>query len=285
MIEETTIDDIRVIELNDGKVNFLSLPLRIALLAALERADTADDVAAVVLAGRGACFCAGMNIDDFEAGTALVAPSLHNEILDCLAQMSKPVVAAIHGGAHGGGLELALGCHYRVGLAGAKVSLPEVLVGMMPGARGTQHLPRAIGQGPAADMILNGRRTAVEAAPDGLIDLVVQSDLLEGAQAFAKDIAHQRPIPRLQDKIATEAKQELLGLVSDDAPAFPGIPYVIDALAAAVHKPYAEGVAQEFESFMTLKDSDVSKQFRAAFLAKLKADSEARRKKKPEGAL
>ncbi len=278
MIEETTRDGVRILEMHDGKVNFLSLSLREALLDSLQRAETDPSVQVVVLAGRGACFCAGMNIEDFEAGTALLAPSLHNEILDCLSQMTTPVIAAIHGGAHGGGLELALGCHYRVGLADAKVSLPEVLVGLMPGARGTQHLPRAIGLAPAADMILNGRRVGLNDAPNGLIDQVFADDLLDNAAAFARSVAGNRPIPRLQDTNATDLGDDLAGYAPQDAPDYPGTAPVIEALKAAAHMPYAKAVEQEFAAFSVLKDSDVSKQFRVAFMAKLKAESQARRR-------
>lgn len=279
MIHETTVEGLRVLEMDDGKVNFLSLPMREALLDAFVRADADAKVPAVILIGRGACFCAGMNIDDFEAGTALMAPSLHNEILDILATMSKPVFAAIHGGAHGGGLELALGCHYRVALKGAKVSLPEVLVGMMPGARGTQHLPRAIGLEAAADMILNGRRVVAEQAPSGLIDLVVEADLISKTVGFAKSIADERPIPNLRDNIVAAGEIDLSNFAPMGASDYPGITPVIAALNASVNIPFEKAIAQEFSAFSALAKTEASKKIRAAFLAKLKTDSDARRQK------
>ena len=279
MIHESTQNGCRVLEMDDGKVNFLALPMREALVDALVRADMDPAVDAVILAGRGRCFCAGMNVADFEAGTALSAPALHNEILDRLSGMHKPVIAAIHGDAHGGGLELALGCHYRVATDDAKLSLPEVLVGLMPGARGTQHLPRAIGLMKAAAMILNGQRVTAGQAPEGLIDAVVADALLPGALAFAARVAQTRPIPRLQDRAVADKGTDPRTAIAPDTPDYPGTACAIAALTAAASMPYAEAVQQEFVAFEALKESPESRAFRDAFLAKLKRDAAARRQK------
>lgn len=277
MIYQSAQGGCLVLEMDDGKVNFLSLPMRSALISALVRAQEDPLVEAVILAGRGRCFCAGMNVDDFEAGTALSAPSLHGEILAFLARMSKPVIAAIHGDAHGGGLELALGCHYRVAKADAKLSLPEVLVGMMPGARGTQHLPRAVGLEKAAELILNGQRFAAGQAPLGLIDELIEGALLSGAVAFAARVAQDRPIPRLQDLSIEDTSVDLRSFITPNTPECPGTEAAIAALKASATVPYEAAVEQEFAAFLALKDSPESQAFRAAFMAKLKRDAQARR--------
>ena len=275
MIHGTINGDLYLIEMDDGKVNFLSHPLRVGLLDTLRQAQSDPAAKAVVLIGRGRCFCAGMNVHDLKTGTALSAPSLHNEILDCLAQMEKPVIAAIHGGAHGGGLELALGCHYRVATADAELSLPELTVGLMPGARGTQHLPRAIGLPAAADMILNGRRVRADAAPNGLIDRVVDGDLRQGAMVFARDVAQMRPIPHLHNRTVAPAKFDPHTVVDAGAPAYPGLEAVVRLLRASITESFDDAVAQEFAEFSALKDSEASLRFRQKFLDNLKAKKPA----------
>lgn len=277
VLHEQTVDGIRVLEMDDGKVNFLNLTMRRDLLSALQSAERDGAVKAIVLLGRGACFCAGMNVEDFEYGTALTSPSLHGEILDTLAASAIPVVAAIHGGAHGGGLELALGCHYRVAKSDTRLSLPEVLVGLMPGARGTQHLPRAIGLEAAADMILNGRVVQADSAPGGLVDHVVADDLLDGAIEFAKGVAEQRPVPRLQDKTVVDIETDLYELMNPQHADFPGISSAISLLKASHSLPFAQAIEQEFLAFVELKDSEACKPFIEAFLARLKATSAAKR--------
>ena len=273
MIQRDVQKDLCNLEMADGKVNLLGLPMRIALLDALQAVQNDDAIRAVVLAGRGRCFSAGMNVEDFDAGTALKAPSLHNEILDCLANMSKPVIAAIHGGAHGGGLELALGCHYRVATQDAEVSLPEILVGLIPGARGTQHLPRAVGQKAAADMILNGRRVRANEAPFGLFDRILAEPFLDSAIAFAGQVASKRPIPHLQrGDVAPASVTEHLATLAN-APDYPGVEPAIAMLKASVTEPFSTAIAQEFAAFSKLSRSPRSAQFRASFLAKLKATS------------
>lgn len=297
MIHESTVDGIRILEMDDGKVNFLSLPMRKALMAAIENAgagichagsdqgssknsgssagrSSGQSLKGIVLAGRGACFCAGMNIDDFEAGLALSAPSLHNEIHDALSALSIPVVAAIHGGAHGGGLELALGCHFRVATSEAKLSLPEIQVGLMPGARGTQLLPRAVGLPAAADMILNARRVAARDAPAGLVDRVISEDVIAAAVLFALEHADTSP-PHLQDRLVDSTELNLRDYISTETQGFPGIEPAIEMLARSTDLSYTEAVKQEFEAFLALKDSEISKPFQAAFLARLKAGREA----------
>ena len=273
MIHQRLCDIVCMLEMESGPVNFLTLALRTALLTALQKADKDPAVAAIVLAGKGRCFNAGMNLNDLKTGTALTAPSLHNDIHDCLANMSKPVIAAIHGGAHGGGLELALGCHYRLATPDAELSLPELSVGMIPGARGTQLLPRAIGQKPAADMILNCRRFRADEAPPGLIDQVVSGQLLDAAVTFAMTNAAIRPLPRLSTSDVIATVDDLHTVIESGAPDYPGIEPVIWLLNAAANMPFDQAVTKEFEAFATLKDSETSRTWRRAFLKDLKTRS------------
>ena len=273
MIHQRLSGIVCILEMESGPVNFLTLALRTALLAALQKADEDPAVAAIVLLGKGRCFNAGMNINDLEAGTALTAPSLHNDLHDCLANMSKPVTAAIHGGAHGGGLELALGCHYRLATPDAELSLPELSVGMIPGARGTQLLPRAIGQWAAADMILNCRRFPAEEAPLGLIDQLVTGQLSDAAISFAVAKTEIRPLPHLSMNDVTATEDDLNAVIESGAPDYPGIEPVIRLLNAAASMPFDQAVTEEFEAFEALRDSDASEAWRAAFLENLKTKS------------
>ena len=273
MIHHRLSDTVCILEMESGPVNFLTLELRTALLASLEKADKDPAVAAIVLAGKGRYFNAGMNLKDLEAGTALTAPSLHNDLHDCLANMSKPVIAAIHGGAHGGGLELALGCHYRLATPDAELSLPELSVGMIPGARGTQLLPRAIGQRTAADMILNCRRFRADEAPPGLINQLVTGRLLDAAISFAMTNAETRPLPHLSTNDVTSTEDDLYAVIEPGAPDYPGIEPVIRLLKAAANMPFDQAVTEEFEAFTTLKDSETSRIWRRTFLENLKTKS------------
>eukprot|EP01036_Dinobryon_divergens_P045717 gene45717-61113_t len=147
--------DVALITLNNPPVNGLGHQTRVALMDALSHALADAAVQAIVITGAGKAFCGGADIREFDTPAAFQEPNLHT-VIAALEQSTKPVVAAIHGTVMGGGLELALGCHYRIAAPGCNVALPEVKLGLVPGAGGTQRLPRALGVEPALNMIVSG---------------------------------------------------------------------------------------------------------------------------------
>jgi len=175
-------------------VNVLGAVVRSGLASALEWALADDEVRAIVVACAGKTFSAGADINEFDA--PMVEPSLQS-VFAAIEAATKPVIAALHGTALGGGLELALACHYRVALADAKLGLPEITLGVIPGAGGTQRLPRIIGAAAALDMIVSGAPVdGAKAHSLGLIDAVIEGDLLQGAQRFSERLVEQGAKPR-----------------------------------------------------------------------------------------
>ncbi|HET7864209.1 MAG TPA: enoyl-CoA hydratase/isomerase family protein, partial [Burkholderiaceae bacterium] len=185
-------DGVAVITLNNPPVNGLGHEVRLAVAQGLEQAMADAAVQAVVITGAGRAFSGGADIKEFGSPKALAEPNLLSLIL-AVEHCTKPVVAAINGVCMGGGLELSLGCHYRVAAPGIDVALPEVKIGLVPGAGGTQRLPRAIGVENALNMIVSGEPVKSEllaAAPgQKLFDRLIEGDLLAGAVAFAQEVA------------------------------------------------------------------------------------------------
>ena len=178
--------DVGIITINNPPVNALSQPVRAGLISALTAAAADNAIAALVIHCDGRTFIAGADIREF--GKPPQPPGL-TEVIDAVENCPKPVVAAIHGTALGGGFELALGCHYRVAVATARVGLPEVKLGLLPGAGGTQRLPRLIGPEAALEMIVSGNPVpAGKAAARGILDEIVEGDLRSGAIAFARKL-------------------------------------------------------------------------------------------------
>ncbi|MDT4988878.1 MAG: 3-hydroxyacyl-CoA dehydrogenase [Micromonosporaceae bacterium] len=251
-------------------VNCLSRPVRTALLDALESAEYDPSIAAVVLSGGPALFSAGADLAEFDNGEGLAEPNLHLTIAGFLDAMSKPVVAAIGGVALGGGLELALACHYRMSSTTAELGLPETTLGFMPGAGGTQRLPRAVGMELASNLILSGRRIdGAEAHGAGLVDAVTDEDPVGAAHAFAVRVAADRPLPRLRDRALDRLTAEpLLACIARATPrgplATPGAPFVVQALKAALG-PFDAGLAREFQLFRELAESVEAGAFRYRF--------------------
>lgn len=179
-----THDNVAVLTLDNPPVNGLGMATRVALVAGLERALADPGIVAIVIAGAGKSFCGGADIREFGKPSALAEPNLLT-LIDAFEAASKPVIVAIHGVCMGGGLELALGCHHRIAARGTQVALPEVKIGLVPGAGGTQRLPRAIGFEPALNMIVSGNPVAAEvlAAIPGqlLFDQVVDGDPVAAA--------------------------------------------------------------------------------------------------------
>ena len=276
LVRLATEGAIGVITVDNPPVNALSPGVPEGIIACLREAEARPAIRAIVLIGAGRSFIAGADIRQFGKGRARLP--LGQRVYDVLDAGTKPVVAAIHGFALGGGLEVALACHYRIAVPTAKVGLPEVLIGILPGGGGTQRLPRLIGPKAALDMIVTGRHVpAPEAAILGIIDEVLAdgADLRAGAIAFAKSIADRRPLPRVRDKTDRLA----------EATADPGLfdamrksiarrarnqkaPYnCILAVEAACALPLDQGLAREQELFAELENSDEARALRYAFFA------------------
>jgi len=232
-----------------------------------------------VLIGAGKAFSGGADIREFNSPKALTEPTLHS-LIRAVEGSSKPVVAAIHGVAMGGGLELALGCHYRVALPGAQIALPEVKLGLIPGAGGTQRLPRLLGLEKALGMILGGIPVPSEKlAGTPLFDDVFAAgtDLLPAAIAFAAKVAAARPLPKVRDRpvehpdaagfLATARVQ-----VDAAAGPFPAPRACVEAVAAAVTADsFEDGLRFERERFIHLTTTGESKSLRHAFFAERSA--------------
>ena len=188
MIQTHMHDDTLEIVIANPPVNALSAPVRSGLMAAIAQAQADDSVRAIVIAGSGS-FSAGADITEFDKPAS--GPSLQ-DVIKAIGCSGKPVVAAIAGHALGGGLELALGCHYRIAAPSARIGLPEVLLGLLPGAGGTQRLPRLIGVEAALDMIVLGAPVSSEKALAlGLIDRIASpgAALSQEAASFARTLA------------------------------------------------------------------------------------------------
>jgi 3-hydroxyacyl-CoA dehydrogenase len=263
--------EILVVASDNPPVNALSAAVRRGLLAAVRAAAADDAVKAVVILGRGRTFFAGADISEF--GKPPVAPWLP-AVVDAIEHGPKPVVAAIHGTALGGGLEVALGAHYRLATRSAKLGLPEVKLGLLPGAGGTQRLPRVIGVAAALSMIVSGDPIpADKALALGLVDLVVDEDALEAeAIAFARRIAGDaRPVSSQRtDRIAATDPDVFARFRQENArkpKGFEAPAACIEAIEAAVALPFAEGAKRERALFERLVAGTQSKALRHVFFA------------------
>ena len=266
-------DGIGVITIDYPPVNALGPGVSDGIIAALEKGEADPTVKAMVMIGAGRTFIAGADIRQF--GKARPTPT--KRTYDVLDQGKKPVVAAIHGYALGGGLENALACHYRVAVPSAKVGLPEVQIGILPGGGGTQRLPRIVGPKIALDMIVSGRHVlAEEAKALGIIDEIVPGkDLRREAIAFAKSVADKRPLPRVRDRSEklAEAKTDP-GIFDAARKQFarrmrgqPAPEKCIQAVEAACTQPFDEGIATERRLFGELENTPEAKALRYAFFA------------------
>ena len=275
MIDVRRAAGVAEILVNHPPVNALGHGVRAGLLKAISEADADPTIKAIVIRCEGRTFFAGADIAEF--GQPQVAPSLADIIL-ALEGAGKPVVAAIHGNALGGGLELALGCHYRIATQAARLGLPEVKLGILPGAGGTQRLPRLVGVPKALEMVVFGSPIdAVEAQNLGLVDAHVDDDsqLARRAQDFAGAVA-DRPLPapvsqrqvkledaRVDPEIFSRFRQaNTRALKSLEAPNA-----CISAIEAAVAGPFAKGLAFERELFLRLVATEESRALRHLFFA------------------
>lgn len=264
---------VAVITLDNPPVNGLSHDLRTGIAAGIDQAQADSKVKAVVLIGAGRGFSGGADIREFNTPKATAEPTLHTVI--CVVEESaKPVIAAVGGICMGGGLELALGCHYRVAAPGTQIALPEVKLGLLPGAGGTQRLPRVIGVEAALNMIVSGDAVPSEQFKGtALFDEIVEGDLLEGALAFAqKVVAENLPLKRVRDiEIEYPNAEGFLQFARNNIAAaaknLPARLKCVDAVAAAVSKPFDEGLQIERELFRYLMETTESKALRHVFFA------------------
>ncbi|MEQ8378837.1 3-hydroxyacyl-CoA dehydrogenase NAD-binding domain-containing protein [Parvibaculum sp.] len=267
--------EIAVVTLNSPPVNALSAPVREGITNGVKAAIDNDAVKAIVLICEGKTFIAGADITEF--GKAPKGPSLF-DALQMIEFGTKPVVAAIHGTALGGGLEVALTCHYRVAVPSAKCGLPEVKLGLLPGAGGTQRLPRIVGPEKALDMVTSGSHVGAKQCLEmGLVDeLAEEGKLREGAVAFAKKVvAEKRPLNKvrdLNDKVeAARGKPEIFeNFRKANARKFRGFlapEYNIQCIEAAVNLPFEEGIKVEQKLFRELVTGTQSAAQRHVFFA------------------
>jgi 3-hydroxyacyl-CoA dehydrogenase len=262
---------VRVLLLDRPPVNSLDVALRRDLLASLQAAWSDPSVRAVVLGSSGKAFCAGADINEFEAGGEMLAPSLP-ELIAAIDACAKPVVAAIDGVCMGGGLELALGCHRRVCTASSRFALPEVKLGILPGAGGTQRLPRAVGVAAALDLIVSGRTVSGEEAARLGIAQLATGEVVGPAVALAEGM----PSPaRLRDRPLDPAQRESDAVLVEStrtrllpaAERYPAPLACVEAVQAATRLPFEQGLAAEWSLFQQLKSSPTSRALRHAFLA------------------
>ena len=266
-------DDVLVIISDNPPVNALGAAVRQGLEAAIKEGVADASIEAMVIRCDGRTFFAGADITEF--GKPMVEPGLPT-VVDLIEASTKPVVAAIHGTALGGGCEVALGCHYRVAVPSAKLGTPEVKLGLLPGAGGTQRLPRIAGVALALEMTAKGDPISAKKAQEaGLIDKIVGEDSLEAdAIAFAREVKAQRPIPRASERTvqpdpqAVEAFQKANGrrFRGFDAPAAN-----IACVVKATETPFAEGIAFERAEFMKLMMGNQSAAQRHIFFAERQA--------------
>ncbi len=273
MIECTLHGSTALIAFANPPVNALSFPLRRDLVDALDRAMAAPAVRAIVLFGRNDTFSGGADIREFSTPDGMRAPIVRH-VIAAIESSDKPVIAAIAGSCLGGGLEVALGCHYRIFARTATLGLPEVKLGILPGAGGTQRLPRLLGIETALDMIVSGASVPVMVlAKTPLVDELVEGDLLEGALAFAaKVIEAGKPAPRVRDKQIKEPRVDALCESAREAARATVHCNVaplkcIDAVHAAATMTFEAGYELEARSLDELVATPESAALRHAFFA------------------
>ncbi|MGL4962256.1 MAG: 3-hydroxyacyl-CoA dehydrogenase NAD-binding domain-containing protein [Inquilinus sp.] len=268
-VRSTAEDGIAVVTIASPPVNALDAGVRAGLAEAVRRADADPAVRAIVIAAEGRTFIAGADISEF--GKPPAPPSLP-EVIDGFDSVGKPLVAAIGGAALGGGLEVALGCHARIAGPAAKLGLPEVKLGLIPGAGGTQRLPRLIGAAPAFRLMADGNPvSAAEALALGIVDAVVESDLLEAAKAKALELAgtmrRTRDLDRQLQPGGREAFEQAAAEALKRSPDLPNIAALVDSVRASFTEPFEAGQALERARFVALVADDRSKALRYAFFA------------------
>lgn len=262
-------ENIAIITIDNPPVNALSHGVRSGLCGALKEVSHKEDVQATIIICAGRTFCAGADISEF--GKSPIDPTLP-DLMDVMDQMEKPLIAAIHGTALGGGFEVALCCHYRIMDVNAKVGLPEVNLGLIPGAGGTQRLPRLIGPEAALDMICVGKPISASKAKNlGIADHVCEGNLLESAIEFTRNlITERKPIRRISDLrcvVPDEIFEVYKAKIERKFRGFLAPFAAIEAVKAASNLSFEEGLKFEREKFKELVSSSQSKAQRHLFFA------------------
>ena len=269
--------DVAVISLNNPPVNGLGLSTRQAITEGLEKAVQDASIKAIVITGHGKAFSGGADIREFGSPKATQEPNLLSVIAQ-IENCAKPVVAAVHTVAMGGGLELALGCHYRIAAPGASIALPEVKIGLLPGAGGTQRLPRVLGVEPALNMIVSGEAIKSEMLAmlpgQKLFDKMSTSaeTLMDEALKFAREVSARRPLPRVRDLPCKHPQgdayfQFTRNMVKGMAKNYPAPPKCVDAVQAATKKKFDEGMVIERELFINLMWTPECRALRHLFMS------------------
>ena len=268
---------VALITLSNPPVNGLGHATRLSLTDNLQKANADAAVKSIVITGAGKAFSGGADIKEFGTPKALSEPNLHS-VISTIEHSSKPVVAAIHSVCMGGGLELALGCHYRIAAPGCSVALPEVKLGLLPGAGGTQRLPRAVGVEVALNMIVSGEPVKSEQLAQipgqKLFDKLAQSpeSLAEEALAFAQSIADTRPLPLVRNLPCKHRNgdayfQFARNMVKGMSKNFPAPLKCVDAVEAATKRKFEDGLLFERELFINLMWTTESRALRHIFMA------------------
>ena len=261
---------IAVIVIDHPPVNALAHRVRTALQAAIERLDADPTVQAIVLHGAGRNFIAGADISEFDQPAQ---PPLLNELLFRLESCNKPVIAALHGAALGGGAETALACHYRAATADLKLGFPEVTLGLLPGAGGTVRLPRVAGWQASLEMMTAGKPVDRDrAVAIGVVDHRIEGEARAGAVAWARELVAGGTQPRrLRDLPAPDASQELFAAARAALPAaarrLPAPGRIVDALEASSTKPFDQALDRARELFEECRRSSESRALRYLFFA------------------
>jgi 3-hydroxyacyl-CoA dehydrogenase len=269
--------DVAVITMNNPPVNGLGYATRVGLTTGLEQANADPSVKAIVVTGAGKAFSGGADIKEFGSAKATAEPNLLSVIL-AVENSSKPVIAAVHSVAMGGGLELALGCHYRIAAPGTQIALPEVKLGLVPGAGGTQRLPRVLGVETALNMIVSGEPVPSEllAKQPGqkLFDKMAASaeSLPEEALAYARSVADARPLPLVRNlpckhPLGDAYFQFARNMVKGMAKNFPAPAKCVDTVESATQKKFDDGMVYEREVFTALMFTPESRALRHLFMA------------------
>ena len=268
--------DIALITLDNPPVNGLGHATRVGIADGMAKALADSAVQAIVITGAGKAFSGGADIREFGSAKAMMEPNLNSVIL-VLEKSTKPVIAAIHSVAMGGGLELALGCHYRIAAPGASIALPEVKLGLLPGAGGTQRLPRVLGVEAGLNMVVSGEAIKSEMLAmlpgQKLFDKLSKSaeSLAEEALVFARSVATTRPLPLVRDLPCKhplgdayfQFARNMVGAMSKN---YPAPLKCIEAVEAAATKKFEEGMATERQIFINLMMTSESRALRHLFL-------------------
>ena len=277
VVQASAADGIAVIRFNNPPMNTLAHTLRSGVLHALQGAIADATVKAIVLIGGGRAFCSGAEIREFNTPKAAISPN-SRELIAAVEASPKPVIAALHGVAMGGGLELAMGCHWRVASPGTQLALPEVKLGILPGAGGTQRLPRALGVERALPLIMRGDVVKSEQVSGTLlVDALIEGDLLQGALAFTHQLLQDKApalwLRRLRDQTASQASaaddQALFAaareLAATTLHGYPAPAKIVDAVQASLQLPFEDGLKFERQCFEELVLTSESRALRHAF--------------------